>query len=106
MLSDVIYFFKTLTPAKQDLLSEVCTLLRLLLVTPASNAVSKRSFSALRRVKTYLRSTMNQERLNHLMMLHIHRELTDQLNLVETANEFICGNEHRLTLFGKFRSTD
>ena len=75
VLSDVIEFFRTLTPAKQDLLSEVCVLLRLLLVMPASNAVSERSFSALRRVKTYLRSTMNQDRLNHLMILHIHREV-------------------------------
>ena len=106
VLSDVIEFFRTLTPAKQDLLSEVCVLLRLLLVMPASNAVSERSFSALRRVKTYLRSTMNQDRLNHLMILHIHRELTDKLNLIEMANEFISGNEHRLTVFGTFKPTD
>ena len=51
VLSDAIGFFKTLTPAKQDLPSEVCVLLRLFLVT---NAVSERLFSALRRVKTYI----------------------------------------------------
>ena len=31
----------------------------------ATNATSERSFSALQRVKTYLRSTTKQERLNH-----------------------------------------
>ena len=104
-LSDVIGFFKTSTPAKQDLLSEVFVLLRLLLVIPASNAVSERAFSNLRRVKTCLRSTMNQDRLNHLMVVNIHRERTDTLSLIKTANEFIFGNEPRLTVFGKFKST-
>ena len=40
-------------------------------VDPASNATSERSFSALRRVKTYLSSTMTQCRLNNLMVLHV-----------------------------------
>ena len=95
MLSDVIKFFKALSPAQRDLLSEVCTLLRLMLVMPATNAVSERLFSALRRVKSYLRSTITQSRLNDLLRLHIHRELTDKLNLIDIANEFIFGHEHR-----------
>ena len=57
---------KTMSSAQKTLLSEVCTLTKLMLVMPATNAISKRSFSALRLVKTYLRSTMTQERLNHL----------------------------------------
>ena len=106
MLSDVIKFFKALSPAQRDLLSEVCTLLRLMLVMPATNAVSERSFSALRRVKSYLRSTMTQSRLNDFLVLHVHRELTDKLNLIDTANEFIFGHEHRQQIFGKFVQTD
>ena len=39
------------------LLSEVCALGKLILVMPATNAVSERSFSALKPVKTYLRAT-------------------------------------------------
>ena len=35
---------------------------------PATDATSERSFSALRRVKTYLRTTMIQQRLNNLSM--------------------------------------
>ena len=35
----------------------------ILLVIPATNATSERSFSALRRIKSYLRSTMTQDRL-------------------------------------------
>ena len=94
-LSDVIKFFKVLSPAQRNPLSEVCTLLRLMLVMPATNTVSKRLFSALCRVKTYLRSTMTPSRLNDLLVLHIHRELTDKLNLIDMANVFIFGHEHQ-----------
>ena len=83
-------------------MAEVCTVLKLILVMPASNATSERSFSALRRIKTYLRSTMGQERLNNLMLLHIHKEITDDLDLKDVATEFISGSEHRLSIFGKF----
>ena len=99
---DIKDYMKSLSPAKKLLLSEVCTVLRLVLVMPATNATSERSFSALRRVKSYLRSTMRQDRLNHLMILHVHKELTDALDLKEVGNDFVCGSEHRLRLFGKF----
>ena len=45
----------------------------------------------LRCMKTYLRSTMKQERLNSIMTLHINKELTDKL---EIANDFISKSSH------------
>ena len=49
--------------------------LRLLLASPASCCQAERSFSALRRVKTWLRNTMKQEgELNHVMLCQVHRE--------------------------------
>ena len=65
-----------------------------MLVMPATNAVSERSFSALKRVKTYLRSTMGESRLNHFMLLHVHKELAD-----------VEDNQRRKQLFGKFQKT-
>ena len=82
VMSEIIDFYKSLTPAQQLLLSEVCKLFKLLLVMPATNATSERSFSPLCRIKSYLHSTMNQERLNHLMILHIHREHTNKFKLL------------------------
>ena len=87
-------------------MSEVCKLATLLLVMPATNAMSERSFSCLRRVKSYLRSTMTQTRLNNVMVLHVYKDLTDKLNLIDTANEFVKGSEHRETVFGTFLATD
>ena len=65
-------------------------------------ATSERSFSALRRMKTYLRSTMKQDRLNSVMTLHIHKDLTDHLSLNEVANLFISKSDRRQQIFGQF----
>ena len=73
---------------------------------PATNAVSERSFSAMRRLYTYLRTNMSQNRLNNMMVLHVHKEKTDALKLVNVANEFVFGSEHRLKQFGKFTDID
>ena len=51
-------------------------------------------FCMLRCMKTYLRSTMKQERLNSIMTLHINKELTDKLELLEIANDFISKSSH------------
>ena len=86
----------------RSLLSEVVKLINLVLVMPATNATSERSFSALKRVKTFLRSSMKQARLNHLMLLHVHKDLTDGLDLLSCANDFVSGSDHRQQIFGKF----
>ena len=70
---------------------------------PATNAVSERSFSSMRRLKSYLRSTINQSRLNHVMILHMNKEKVDSLDLDVIGNEFVEGNEHHLKYLGKFK---
>ena len=58
-------------------LGEISTLGKLLLVMSATNAAGERSFSALRRGKTYLSSTTGDSRLYHCMMLNVHKDGTD-----------------------------
>ena len=67
-------------------------------VMPATNAVSERSLSTLKRIKTYLRSTMGESRLNHLMLLHVHKELADSNGMVEVANLFVGDKQRRKQL--------
>ena len=62
---------------------------------PATNAVSERYFSALKWVKKYLYSTTGDSRLNHLTMLHVHKNRTDALTLVDIANDFVGEKETR-----------
>jgi len=55
---------KQLIPEVRAEYSQVCQLIRLLLVSPAASAQAERSFSALRRLKTWLRTSMSEVRLN------------------------------------------
>ena len=72
------------------------------LTVPVTTATAERSFSALRRIKTYLRSTMSEERLNNLMLLHMHKELSDNLDISEVAQIFVSANSRRQRFFGNF----
>lgn len=101
-VSDIFGYLRKLEPAMRAICSEIVTLVRKLLVIPATNATSERTFSALRRVKTYLRSPMTQTRMNSLLSLHVHKERTDALDLKAIANEFTARNERRRCVFGKF----
>ena len=77
-------------------------MVQLILVMLTTNAISEGSFSTMRRIKSYLRSTMRQDRLNHLMTLHIYQYKLDNLDLISVANEFVSLNEHRRRFFGTF----
>ena len=80
-LKDVLSYLKSLSEPQHVLYSQV-VVLATLLVMPATNAASERSFSALKRIKNYLRATMSQTRLNSLMLLHVHKDMTDKLTSV------------------------
>ena len=92
----------TLSTTQLMLLKTVCRLFQLLMILPATNATSERSFSALRRIKSYLRNTMSQARLNHLMILHYHQDVCDKLDLKSIANEYIRKNETRRSTYATF----
>ncbi|CAI6370249.1 unnamed protein product [Macrosiphum euphorbiae] len=50
-------------------------LLKILCTLPVSTATPERTFSTLKRVKTYLRNTTGQNRLNGLCMLSVHKNI-------------------------------
>ena len=60
-----------------------------------TSATAERTFSTLRCLKNYLRSTI---RLNHVIMLHTHTKT----ELTEIAKEFASFNERRVDFFGHF----
>jgi hypothetical protein len=98
VLSDVLLYMHEMTNRERLLLSEVVKVLKLVLVMPATNSTSERSFSTLQRIKTYIRSTMRQDRLNDLMILHVHKEKTDEINLQSVVRDF-CFRENRQNIF-------
>ena len=93
-LLEVKSYIKKLTSSQHQLYSEVVTLLKIVLVNPSTNSTSERSFSAMRRIKSYLRSSMSQSRLNAMMTLHVHKDRTDKISLPEVAKVFV-NSDHR-----------
>ena len=65
----------------QSHLSEVFKLTKLILALPVTSSTSKRTFSLLKLIRSYLLSTMKQIRLNHLIILNAYKSQLDQLNL-------------------------
>jgi len=59
-----------------DLYPNVYKLLKILLTLPVTSCEAERSFSTLKRIKTYLRNSISASRLNGLAALNIHREIT------------------------------
>lgn len=62
-------------------ISQIAKLLSVVLSLPATSASVERSFSALKRIKTFARNSMSQSRLSNLSMIAIER------NLVKTLQE-------------------
>ena len=63
---DIIHFMQSLNNSEREFLSQVVVLVKLVLLAPATNAISERPFSAFKRLKTYMRSTMADERLHNV----------------------------------------
>jgi len=59
--------------------------LQILATLPVSVASAERSFSTLRRVKTWLRSRMDEDRLTSLCLLNVHQNI----NVYEKIDDII-----------------
>ncbi|KAK3230503.1 hypothetical protein Dsin_002384 [Dipteronia sinensis] len=68
---------------------------RILLTIPVTVASAERSFSKLKMLKSYLRSTMSQERLNGLTILCIENEMLEKIEFENIINEFASQNARR-----------
>jgi hypothetical protein len=89
--------------AVRRMLSEVDKLVRIYLTIPVTTATAERSFSVLRRLKTYLRTTMTQKRLNNCMIMHVFKSKTDSIDLMSIGQDFVDRNERRRNFFGNFK---
>ena len=70
-------------------ISDVGKVVRLLLFSQATNPESGGVFSALKLVKTYLRSATGNNRLHALMLVNVHNNILDNINLADIANQFV-----------------
>uniref|UniRef100_A0A7N0RHC1 Uncharacterized protein n=1 Tax=Kalanchoe fedtschenkoi TaxID=63787 RepID=A0A7N0RHC1_KALFE len=68
---------------------------RILLTVPVTVASAERSFSKLKLLKTYLRSSMSQERLNDLGILSIEKDMLDNIDYDTLVSDFASKNARR-----------
>jgi len=62
--------------------------IRIFLSMAVSNCITERSFSALKRIKMYLRANLLEEKLNALSILCIENSITNELNFDDLINYF------------------
>ncbi|KAI3811621.1 hypothetical protein L1987_21347 [Smallanthus sonchifolius] len=72
---------------------------RVLLSIPVTVASAERSFSKLKLLKSYLRSTMSQERLNGLAMISIESDTLETMNYEDLIESFASKNARRASRF-------
>ncbi|KAL4107535.1 hypothetical protein QTP88_017867 [Uroleucon formosanum] len=72
----------------QDAYPNISVAYQIYLTMPVTSASCERSFSKLKLIKTYLRSTTEQARLNHLSILSIENKIARQINYEDIINDF------------------
>ena len=89
-------------PATKKQCSEVHKLIKLYYTIPLTSASCERTFSAMRRLKTWLRVYTEANHLNNIMFANIQKNDLDEVDIKSVATEFSEKNERRMNYFGKF----
>ncbi|XP_071945070.1 52 kDa repressor of the inhibitor of the protein kinase-like [Antedon mediterranea] len=79
-----------------EMFPNIFVLLKLACTFPVTSCECERSASVLRRLNTYTRCTMNEDRLSALALMHIHYDI--DIDVSETVNIFSQLNPRRMQL--------
>ena len=83
-----------LTPLKLAFQNFIKTV-QIAMTIGVTSAECERCFSALKIIKTYRRSTMNEDRLNDIAILSIEKDLSNQLDLDIVVQKFVSVEKNR-----------
>ena len=86
----------TLKSCNESMFPNFYCCLRLLGTVPVTTCECERSISSLRRLKSYMRSTMGEDRLNGLAALHVHKHLP--LDLENMIDDFAAMHPRRMMM--------
>ncbi|KAL6481128.1 hypothetical protein MHYP_G00092080 [Metynnis hypsauchen] len=92
--SSTVELIQFIEPYK-EVFFELYRLCKIAVAIPVSTASCERSFSTLKLVKTYLRSTMNDERLSNLGVLSIESKRAKALSLDSFVDRFARNHKNR-----------
>ena len=91
---------KVLRHTDKDFYPNIHALLVIITTLPVTSCECERSISLLRHLKTALRSTMGEDRLNSLALLKCHREV--DIDPEEVVEEFSHRHPRRMLLMNPF----
>lgn len=80
--------------ADEDVYPNISNLINVACTLPVSSCEAERSFSGLRRIKTYLRSSMTTDRLAGLALMHLHNDMNIEVEKI--CQVFISKNNRRM----------
>jgi len=78
----------------EDMFPTIRTLMQVLATLPVSVASAERSFSTLRRVKTWLRSRMTEDRLSALCLINVYNNV-DVINEIDHIIDIFANSKNR-----------
>ena len=93
---DINFIQKELT---EDSYPQYYKMVQLALTLPVGSATAERSFSAMRRIRNWLRSTMGQERFSSLALPNIESDLTGALVPEDIVLTYATTGNRRLLLY-------
>jgi hAT family C-terminal dimerisation region len=99
-ISGVVEVIQAMSEDVRRLFPQVERLVRLMLICLVSSCKAERSFSSLRSLKTWLRNSMTQSRLNAIAVCHAHQNILDDVDLDRLAAEFVSRSNTRKAAFG------
>ncbi|XP_062011911.1 uncharacterized protein LOC133728519 [Rosa rugosa] len=80
---------------EMDMFPNILVAYRILLTVPVTVASAERSFSKLKLLKSYLRTTMTQDRLNGLAILSIEKNMLKNVEVEHIIDDFASKNARR-----------
>ena len=101
-IADLQQLLRSVPKTSLDFIPQYVKLLKLFLCLPFSTATAERTFSALRRLKSWMRSTMTQKRLCAFAICNIHKEVTRALSPIPLCKQFAERTQERAHVFGHF----
>ncbi|CAF1228899.1 unnamed protein product [Didymodactylos carnosus] len=84
----------------KQMFREFDKLIKLCLTLLVTTASAEHAFSTLNRLKTVVRNSMTQSRLNHCLLANIYKEKLDEIDPYQIMSKFIASNSNRQAFFG------
>lgn len=81
----------------KDVFPNLFKLIQVGLTIPISSATCKRSFSSMRRIKNWLRTSMEQAKFTVLSIINIERDLSNTIDKNKIINNFAL-SQRRISL--------